>query len=81
MRRILVGIKRVMFLYHYLTALVFALLVLGYIVEKFSKKPKRTYMMILAVSVLSFVYFAPLIYGLELKQESHQNRVWLRSWQ
>lgn len=76
-----VGITRVMFLYHYLTALVFAIIMLGYLIQKFSKKPNRTALIVLALSLVSFVYFAPLMYGLPLGGSSYQNRLWLKSWQ
>jgi dolichyl-phosphate-mannose-protein mannosyltransferase len=75
-----IGIKRVMFMYHYLTALIFAILMLAYIIDKISKKPQRTFAIIGALSVLSFIYFAPIMYGQKLSPQQYEQRVWLRSW-
>ncbi len=79
-----IGIKRVMFLYHYLTGLVFAILILVYLIENiqpFDKLMARKIFIGLAIaSVAAFIYFAPLTYGLPLSQQAYDARVWLPSW-
>ncbi len=74
-----IGIKRVMFLYHYLTALVFAILILVFIIGK--QKNSRNIFIVLAItSILSFIYFSPLTYGLQLNPFAYNSRIWLPSW-
>ncbi|MBX4211761.1 MAG: hypothetical protein KW806_03175 [Candidatus Yanofskybacteria bacterium] len=75
-----IGISRVMFLYHYLSGLVFALLILAYIIER-SKNSKVIFTSIAILAVISFVFFSPLSYGLELKPMDYVHRVWFESWQ
>ena len=74
-----IGIKRVMFLYHYLTAFVFAILILVYLIEK-QKESKKIFIGLAIASLIAFVYFAPLTYGLSLSHSSYESRVWLQSW-
>ena len=74
-----IGISRVMFLYHYLTSLVFAILILVYLIEK-QKNSKKIFIGLTAVSVLAFIYFAPLSYGLPLAPKAYESRVWLSNW-
>ena len=80
-----VGIGRVMFLYHYLTAYIFAILMLAYWVDKFKPhSEKKNLMIVLGLALIAgifFVYFAPLSYGLDITQDSFTNRLWLLSWQ
>jgi len=74
-----IGIQRVMFLYHYLTALIFAVLILIYLIDQ--QRASSKYFAVLAiVAGLSFVYFAPLTYGLPLEPEAYNHRTWLPSW-
>ncbi len=75
-----IGIGRVMFLYHYLSALIFAILALAYLIDQ-SKKSQKIWIVLLVISCLSFLYFAPLSYGLPLEAGSFQNRLWLTTWQ
>lgn len=75
-----IGIGRVMFLYHYLSALIFAILILAYLIDR-AKKPRNVWVVVLAISALTFIYFAPLSYGLPLDARAFQNRIWLPSWQ
>lgn len=65
-----IGVKRVMFLYHYLTALIFAMLILVYLID--NKKPldmlgasrRNIFTGLLIAAIVVFIYFAPLTYGL-----------------
>jgi len=74
-----IGIKRVMFLYHYLTALIFAILILVYLIEK-QKHARKIFIGLAITSVAAFIYFAPLSYGLPLSPKSYESRVWFSSW-
>jgi dolichyl-phosphate-mannose-protein mannosyltransferase len=74
-----VGISRVMFLYHYFTALIWAILMLAYLVDQ--SKHTRTAVMSISVAALAlFIFFAPLSYGLPLTDASYSARVWFSSW-
>ena len=75
-----IGIGRVMFLYHYLSALIFAILSLAYLIDQQSNR-KKILITLLVISALSFLYFSPLSYGLPLEAGSFQNRLWLTTWQ
>lgn len=87
-----VGISRAMFLYHYFTALVFAILVLVYLIDKLPNpapltsgqrcwaSKKRIFTILLAVSVISFAFFAPLTYGRPLSERMYNARNWLNTW-
>ena len=75
-----VGIGRVMFLYHYLASLIFAILALAYLVDQ-QKNSRRIWIALLVVGCLSFLYFAPLSYGLPLSAPAFQNHLWLTTWQ
>ena len=74
-----IGIKRVMFLYHYLTGLIFAILILVYLIEK-QEHAKKIFIGLAIASVAAFIYFAPLTYGLPLSPKAYDARVWLPSW-
>lgn len=74
-----ISIKRVMFLYHYLTGLIFAILILIYLIEK-QEHAKKIFIGLAVASVVAFIYFAPLTYGLPLSPKTYEARVWLPSW-
>ncbi|MEK7076548.1 MAG: phospholipid carrier-dependent glycosyltransferase [Patescibacteria group bacterium] len=74
-----IGIKRVMFLYHYLTGLIFAILILVYLIEK-QKHARKIFIGLAITSVAAFIYFAPLTYGLPLSPQAYNARVWFPSW-
>jgi dolichyl-phosphate-mannose-protein mannosyltransferase len=75
-----IGIKRVMFSYHYLTALIFAILILVYLIEK-QEHAKKIFIGLSIVSVVAFIYFAPLTYGLPLTNNAYRQHTWLPTWQ
>ena len=74
------GINRVMFLYHYLVALIFAILALAYIIDKEKKRSKKIFIVLIICASILYIYFAPLNYGLPLSPEEYQNRTWFKSW-
>ena len=74
-----IGIKRALFLYHYMAGLVFAIIALVYLIDQ-TKNKKRIFIILLAVSFATFVFFVPLTYGLPLSEKAYHLRTWLSSW-
>lgn len=74
-------IGRVMFLYHYMTSLIFAILILAYLLDKSDfKNKKNAFNAILAGSIILFLFFSPLTYGLEIPEWYYKLTVWLPTW-
>ncbi len=74
-----IGIDRAMFLYHYFTGLIIAIIALVYFVDSL-KNRNKIFAVLLAASFVVFLYFAPLSYGLQLSEKAFQHRMWLESW-
>lgn len=74
-----IGISRAMFLYHYLTGYIFALIGLVYLIDQIKHK-KAVLIGVTALSLAVFIFFAPLTYGLPLSVRGYAARVWLPSW-
>ena len=74
------GIGRVMFLYHYLSALIFSILALAYLIDQ-QRYSKHIFIVAIVCATITFIYFAPLSYGLGLEAGSFANRLWLTTWQ
>jgi len=74
-----IGIKRVMFLYHYLTALIFAILILCYLIDE-NKNSRKIFTVIVVAAIAAFIFFSPLSYGLPLSEKAYNARVWFASW-
>jgi dolichyl-phosphate-mannose-protein mannosyltransferase len=72
-------IGRVMFLYHYLTSLVWAVLLLALLVDRL-RRPTKAVIAIGALALAAFIFFAPLSYGLQLTEKGHNARIWFASW-
>ncbi len=74
-------IGRVMFLYHYFTSLIFAILILAYSFDKsdFAHK-KIAFNAILIGSIILFLFFSPLTYGPSIPEWYYKLTVWLPSW-
>lgn len=77
-----IGIKRVMFLYHYFPALIFAILFWWWQIEqKFSDRKKKLAAGVLILgAVISFLFFAPLTYGLPRPVPELEKLLWLKTW-
>lgn len=73
------AIGRVMFLYHYFTALIFAVLVGAWLLDRLGLS-LRMVIAIVSLAAVAFVYFAPLSYGTPLSAESFERRLWLTTW-
>jgi dolichyl-phosphate-mannose-protein mannosyltransferase len=75
-----IGISRVMFLYHYLAGLIFAILMFAYCIHK-TNRPRNLVIIFTIMAALLFIFFAPLSYGLPLDAHAFSLRMWLSSWQ
>jgi dolichyl-phosphate-mannose-protein mannosyltransferase len=75
-------ITRGMFLYHYLSALVFACIITSYLIDRIENTKIRNNILIgiAVLAFLGFIYFAPLAYGLPLSEKSFNAHMWLKSW-
>lgn len=74
-----IAIGRVMFIYHYMTALIFAILIAAFLIDQMaSKKILIAYLSVIAA--VGFFFFAPFTYGLALNNGALQWRLWLPSW-
>lgn len=82
-------IDRPMFLYHYLFALLFGILiacvmlsmVLGWLAKKYGRAAgHRVYWVIAAAVLIGFIYFLPVSYGWPLTTDALQQYIWLQSW-
>ena len=72
-------IGRVMFLYHYLTALTLALSIGVWLLAQ-TKRPILWLSLTAGASLALFVWFAPLVYGLPLSNAGLAARQWFTSW-
>jgi len=70
-------IGRVMFIYHYLPALVFSILIVA---NKIEKTDKSLSVPLALGAMLIFLLFCPLSYGLSINQEYINLITWLKSW-
>lgn len=79
----LVGVPRALFLYHYLTPLLFSLLVgLMWLDTRIRSQElqRRVYGVALIVLLAGFIFFSPLTYGFEVPPEWFQAMFWLPDW-
>lgn len=72
-------VNRGFFLYHYMPALLFAILGLGFLVDKMAKKVVWIATLLLFAGAC-FIYFAPLSYGLHLSNANFDQHFWVDSW-
>ena len=75
-----IGITRVMFLYHYMIALVISIIALVYLLDRLENK-KKAFGILIIISLAAFIFFLPLSYGLPLTENAYHLRLWLPSWQ
>jgi dolichyl-phosphate-mannose-protein mannosyltransferase len=71
-------IGRVMFIYHYLVALVVALMVLALNLESY--RGRRWVPAFIVLVLMFFWFFAPLSYALPLSDREYQWRLWFSNW-
>lgn len=76
-------ITRPMFLYHYLAALVFAILALCFVIDLIQNRRQKViiFIFIAAIAAASFFFFSSLTYGLKISPDSFNARLWTHRWQ
>ncbi|MFA6295445.1 MAG: phospholipid carrier-dependent glycosyltransferase [Candidatus Paceibacterota bacterium] len=77
---ILIG--RVMFLYHYLSALVFAIIIMVYLIDQIKVHRRKIAISVglLLLFTVSFIFFSPFSYGLPLDTDHQNERFWFSNW-
>ena len=77
-----IGITRSMFVYHYFSGLLFACLILAMLCDQIGDRKNKIAVMtaLTACIIVSFVYFAPLTYGIPLSKTAFAQRQWLPTW-
>jgi len=75
-----VVVPRVLFLYHYLAALIFSVAVLSALIADSEKAKPKVIFVLVALVFASFIFFAPLSYGLPLSEAAYRLRLWLPRW-
>lgn len=80
-------VTRVAFLYHYLTALTFAIAFLllwlercGWVPVTPSGRPQRSYLVIVVLAVVGFTLISPVTYGFSAGTYDESLVTWIRSW-
>jgi dolichyl-phosphate-mannose--protein O-mannosyl transferase len=74
-----ISIGRVMFLYHYMVALIFAILALAHIIDE-NKYRNKIFAVLIILNAAAFIFFAPLTYGLPLTESAYNLRAWFPAW-
>ena len=76
-------ITRPMFLYHYFTALIFAVIAWAVLIDHFMKVQKDKVILICILSVLIvifYIYFSPLTYGYAPSHAAVMRLFWFKGW-
>jgi len=58
---------------------VFAILILIHLVDQEPKR-LRYFIPLMTLVVITFIFFAPLSYGLPLSENDYSLRIWMQSW-
>lgn len=73
-------VSRVAFLYHYFPSLIFLIVLLGFFVWKYFKKYPLLIGVVILITIVFFIFFAPLSYGLSLTEPIFNSKIWFRNW-
>lgn len=73
-----IGVRRVLFLYHYFPALITAIIALVFILDQSGKK-KIIFSLLIFLSIISFVYFSPISYGRPMSEKQHNRYLWIEN--
>jgi len=78
-------VERVLFLYHYLFALIISFVIFCFVAESLTDKlsEKKLFLMfcpLILIILFGFVFFAPLSYGLPLTDGQFEDRQWSGLW-
>lgn len=72
---------RIMFLYHYLPAIPFMAIIIGYVLTSIYKTKFKLASILLLISfAVVFLYFFPINTGLPIKVEDIEKYMWLKTW-
>lgn len=79
-----VKVNRCVFIYHYMTAVVFAFLALAWLIDKCLRSyhiPVRTFgLAIIFLIIIAFIFWMPIYLGLPLSPDAYKLRMWFSSW-
>lgn len=79
-----IRVTRCVFIYHYMVSLIFAVLALAFLLDRWFFHSRPTYRIlsisIVVVVLISFAFWMPLYLGLPLSPEELSLRRWLDSW-
>ncbi|MDJ0736933.1 MAG: phospholipid carrier-dependent glycosyltransferase [Nostocaceae cyanobacterium] len=79
-----VGVNRCIFIYHYMTAVVFAFLAIAWLVDRYinsyNTKFRALGITITFIIIAAFVFWMPIYLGLPLSPEDYKLRMWFNSW-
>ncbi|MBI3261484.1 phospholipid carrier-dependent glycosyltransferase [Candidatus Berkelbacteria bacterium] len=75
-------IKRGLFIFHYLSALAFAILIASYWLATLYKHNvgRKLVIIVLVLAAIAFVYFYPVLSALPISRASYDNRMWFSAW-
>lgn len=75
-------IKRGLFIFHYLSAFAFAVLMASYWLSRMWERPagRRLAIIILTLAGITFIYFYPILSALPISRDGFKNRMWFSSW-
>ncbi len=73
-------ITRPAFLYHYFPSFIFMSLIMGFVFWFFIKEKPVALAFIFMLIIISFIYFAPISYGLPISENHFNSRMWLSTW-
>ena len=74
-------IGRVMFLYHYESALIISIISVGFLLDSLQPIYKKILIAIIIIlTTASFIYWAPFTYGLPISSEKLSSLIWISSW-
>jgi len=78
------NVSRCTFIYHYMGSLVFALLALAWIVDRWLQSPnylwRQAGWLVLLVAIAAFCFWLPIYLGLPLTPEGYRLRMWFPNW-
>ena len=78
------AISRLLFLYHYLAALVFGASICSALLfdewDWRNRRQRTLWVSLLLLTISGFLFFAPLSYGWPIDSAGYRSRMWLKSW-
>ena len=79
-----VKVNRCVFIYHYMTAVVFAFLALAWLIDKclrsYHVELRAFGLTITFLIIIAFVFWMPIYLGLPLSADAYKLRMWFSSW-